>query len=63
VTAVAARWYLRYGLSPRDAGELLAERGITVDHVSVYRRVQRLTPEYTKAARFCLTEIPPARIS
>jgi hypothetical protein len=26
VIAVAVRWYLRYGLSYRDAGELLAER-------------------------------------
>jgi transposase-like protein len=37
VIAVAVRWYLRYGLSCRDAGELLAERGITVGHVTVYR--------------------------
>ena len=36
VIAVAVRWYLRYGLSYRDAGELLAERGITVDHVTIY---------------------------
>jgi IS6 family transposase len=28
------RWYLRYGLSYRDVEELLAERGITVDHVT-----------------------------
>jgi hypothetical protein len=37
VIAVAVRWYLRYGLSYRDVEELLAERSITVDHVSVYR--------------------------
>ena len=37
VIAVAVRWYLRYGLSYRDAGGLLAERGITVDHVTIYR--------------------------
>jgi transposase-like protein len=30
---IAVRWYLRYGLSYRDVEELLAERGITVDHV------------------------------
>jgi transposase, IS6 family len=29
------RWYLRFGLSYRDVEELLAERGIEVDHVSV----------------------------
>ncbi len=33
--AVAVRWYLRYGLSYRDVEELLAERGIVVDHVTV----------------------------
>ena len=51
VISVAVRWYLRYGLSYRDAGELLAERGVTVDHVSVYRWVQRFTPEFIEAAR------------
>jgi transposase-like protein len=44
VITLAVRWYLRYGLSYRDVEELLAERGITVDHVSVYRWVQRFTP-------------------
>jgi transposase, IS6 family len=37
VISVAVRWYLRYGLSYRDVEELLAERGVTVDHVSIYR--------------------------
>jgi IS6 family transposase len=53
VISVAVRWYLRYGLSYRDAGELLAERGVTVDHVTVYRWVQRFTPEFIEAARLC----------
>jgi hypothetical protein len=39
---VAVRWYLRYGLS-HDVEELLAERGIVVDHVSVYRWAQQFT--------------------
>jgi hypothetical protein len=34
VISVAARWYLRYGLSYRDAGELLAERAVTVHLVT-----------------------------
>ncbi len=42
VIVIAVRWYLRYGLSYRDVEELLAERGITVDHVSVYRWVHEL---------------------
>src|SRR5450631_2949343 len=53
VIAVAVRWYLRYGLSYRDVEELLAERGVTVDHVSIYRWVQRFTPEFIEAARLC----------
>ena len=44
VILVAVRWYLRYGISYRDVEELLAERGIAVDHVTVYRWVQRFTP-------------------
>ena len=53
VIAVAVRWYLRYGLSYRDVEELLAERGVTVDHVTIYRWVQRFTPEFIEAARMC----------
>jgi transposase-like protein len=52
VITVAVRWYLRYGLSYRDIEELLAERGVEVDHVTVYRWVQRLTPLLADAARF-----------
>ena len=44
VISLAVRWYLRYGLSHRDVKELLADRGITVDHVTIYRWVQRFTP-------------------
>jgi transposase-like protein len=51
VIAVAVRWYLRYGLSYRDVEELLAERGIDVDHVTIYRWVQTFTPEFIDAAR------------
>jgi len=53
VIMVAVRWYLRYGLSYRDVEELLAERGIEVDHVTVYRWVQRFTPLLIDAARPC----------
>ena len=53
VITLAVRWYLRYGLSYRDVEELLAERGITVDHVTVYRWVQRFTPLLIDAARPC----------
>ena len=51
VIAVAVRWYLRYGLSYRDVEELLAERGVDVDHVTIYRWVQTFTVEFIDAAR------------
>ncbi len=54
---LAVRWYLRYGLSYRDLEELLAERGIDVDHVTVYRWVQRFTPLLIDAARPCRHKI------
>jgi transposase-like protein len=53
VIVVAVRWYLRFGLSYRDVEELLVERGVEVDHVSVYRWVQRFTPLLAEAARPC----------
>jgi transposase-like protein len=51
VISLAVHGYLRYGLSHRDVEELLAERGITVDHVSVFRWVQRFTLEFFEAAK------------
>jgi transposase-like protein len=53
VIMVAVRWCLRYGLSYRDVEELLAERDIEVDHVAIYRWVQRFTPLLIDAARPC----------
>nr|WP_279306002.1 IS6 family transposase [Micromonospora globispora] len=53
VIVVAVRWYLRFNLSYRDVEELLVERGVEVDHVTVYRWVHRFTPLPADAARFC----------
>src|SRR6266540_5043347 len=53
VIVLAVRWYLRFSLSYRDVEELLAERGIDVDHVTIYRWVQRFTPLLAEAARPC----------
>src|SRR3989440_9666169 len=54
VIMIAVRWYLRYGLSYRDVEELLAERGVDVDHVTVWRWGRRFTPLLTEAAPPCL---------
>jgi transposase-like protein len=53
VIVLAVRWYLRFALSYRDVEELLAERGVQVDHVTVYRWVLRFAPLLAEAARPC----------
>jgi IS6 family transposase len=47
----AMRWYLRYALSYHDVEELLEERGVRVDHTTVFRWVQRYAPELEKRCR------------
>ncbi|PTN03179.1 hypothetical protein C8N32_10321 [Rhodovulum imhoffii] len=42
------RWYLRYPLSYQDAVDLLAERDVIVDRSTIYRWVQKFSPELTK---------------
>ena len=48
---LAVSWYLRFSLSYRDVEELLAERGLSVDHVTVWRWVQRYAPEIQRRLR------------
>jgi IS6 family transposase len=45
------RWYLRYALSDRDVQELNLERGLHVDHTTVFHWVQRYAPELDKRSR------------
>ena len=51
VILLAIGWYLRFLLSYRDVEELLAERGLSVDHVTVWRWVQRYAPELERRLR------------
>ena len=48
---LAVGWYLRFSLSYRDVEELLAKRGLSVDHVTVWRWVQRYAPEIQRRLR------------
>ncbi len=36
------RWYCKYGISYRDLEEMMLERGVEVDHTTIYRWVQHL---------------------
>ena len=48
----AVRWYCRYGVSYRDLKQMMGERGVSVDHSTIYRWVQRYAPEIEKRLRW-----------
>ena len=41
IILLCVRWHLRYSLTFRDVKEIKAERGLSVDHVTIWRWVQR----------------------
>jgi transposase-like protein len=45
------RWYQRYALSYRDLEEMMNERGLSLDHTTIYRGVQAYAPELEKRIR------------
>jgi IS6 family transposase len=51
VILLCVRWYCRYQLSYRDVEEMMCERGLDVDHSTVFRWVQRYAPEINKRIR------------
>jgi hypothetical protein len=54
---LAVGWYLRFSLSYRDVEELLAERGVHVDHVTVWRWVQRNARKWNDEKVFAMDEL------
>jgi hypothetical protein len=53
VIILAVRWYLRFGLSYRDVEELLAERGVEVDHVRPWVLPEQHRPRWSPTGRRC----------
>src|SRR5438270_7649663 len=51
IIVLCVRWYLRFGLSFRNLEELMAERNVSVDHVTTWRWVQRYAPELHQRCR------------
>jgi hypothetical protein len=45
IILLCVRWYLRYSLSYRDLEEMMLERGLHVDHSTIYCWVQHYAPE------------------
>ena len=57
IILLSVRWYLRYTLSYRDLEEMMNERGLAVDHTTIYRWVQAYATELEKRIR------PPLRLT
>ena len=51
IIVTCVRWYCRFSLSLRDLEELMAERGLAVDHTTIWRWVQRYGPEVHRRLR------------
>src|SRR5579859_2176637 len=45
IIVTCVRWYLRFSLSLRDVEELMAERGLSVDHTTIWRWTRTYAPE------------------
>jgi transposase, IS6 family len=48
IILLCVRWYLRSALSYRDLEKIMLERGLHVDHTTIYRWVQKYAPELEK---------------
>jgi transposase, IS6 family len=51
IILLCVRWYLRYALNYRDLEEMMQERGLPVDHTTIFRWVQHYAPELEKRCR------------
>jgi transposase-like protein len=48
IIELCVRWYLTYRLSYRDLVAMMAERGVTLSHTTIFRWVQRYVPEFER---------------
>lgn len=51
IILLCVRWYLRYSLSYRDLEEMMLERGLSIDHTTIYRWVQHYAPQLEQRCR------------
>ena len=52
IILVCVRWYCKYGISYRDLKEMMSERGVIVDHTTLFRWVQHYAPLMEKRVRW-----------
>ncbi|STX52130.1 transposase [Legionella busanensis] len=48
VTLQYVHWYCKYGISYRDLEEMMVERGLELNHTTVYRWIQHYVPKLKK---------------
>jgi hypothetical protein len=62
IILLCVRWYLRYSLTYRDLEEIMAEGNLSVDHVTIWRWVQRYAPilNHKKGQRSSICDDPAA---
>ena len=53
IIVLCVRWYLRYPLSYRNVEEMMAERGLPVDHSTIARWVLRYAPVLNQRIQRC----------
>jgi len=51
IILLCVRWYCKYEISYRDLAEMMSERGVSVCPSTIFRWVQRYTPEIEKRVR------------
>ena len=51
IILLCVRWYLKYALSYRNLSEIMLERGLSVDHTTIYRWVMIYAPKIEKRTR------------
>src|SRR5581483_2236974 len=51
IILTCVRWYVRFALSFRDLEEMMAERNVSADHITIWRWVQRYAPELKRRCR------------
>src|SRR5271156_2776522 len=51
VMLTCVRWYVAYPLSLRHVGEMMAERGVFVDHAIIYRCALKIVPTLVEVFR------------
>ena len=51
IILLCLRWYCKYGISYRDLAEMMQERGVDVDHTTIFRWMQLYAPEIEKRVR------------